>query len=81
MNKNTFVEVMGWYGTLAIMSAFLQIALAFLSMLNLLSTKALNATGAFGIVLVSYMKRAYQPMMLNIMWFMIGIVALSSLIF
>ncbi|MBP7806218.1 hypothetical protein KA057_00900 [Candidatus Gracilibacteria bacterium] len=80
MNKNTFVEVMGWYGTLAIMLAYFANSFGFIGAQSIVY-QALNATGAFGIVLVSYMKRAYQPMILNIMWFVIGIVALSSLIF
>lgn len=80
MNKNTFVEVLGWYGTLAIMLAYFANSFGFIDA-QTIAYQALNATGAFGIVLVSYVKRAYQPMILNIMWFMIGIVALSSFIF
>jgi hypothetical protein len=80
MNKNTLFEILGWYGTLAIMLAYFANSFGFIGAQSIVY-QALNATGAFGIVLVSYMKRAYQPMMLNIMWFMIGIVALSSLIF
>ena len=80
MNKNTLFVILCWYGTLAIMLAYFANSFGFIGAQSIVY-QALNATGAFGIVLVSYMKRAYQPMMLNIMWFMIGIVALSSLIF
>lgn len=80
MNKNTLFEILGWYGTLAIMSAYFANSFGILDA-QAVAYQALNASGALGIVLVSYVKRAYQPMILNVMWFLIGIVAIGSLIF
>ena len=80
MNKNTLFELLGWYGTLAIMAAYFANSFGLLSA-QTITYQGLNASGALGIVLVSYLKRAYQPMILNIMWLLIGVIALSSLIF
>ncbi len=41
----------------------------------------LNTTGTIGIVAVSYVKKAYQPMVLNTVWTIIGVVALARLLF
>lgn len=77
--KKTLLEVFGWYGTIAIVGAY------FLNSFSILAAsnpwyQVLNATGALGIVAVSWYKRAYQPMVLNIIWTVIGIVALVQLL-
>jgi hypothetical protein len=70
-----FIEVLGWYGMVSILLAY-----AFLSFEVVDSTslmyQLLNATGAFGIILVSLKKRAYQPGVLNIIWLLIAVVAI-----
>lgn len=80
MNKNTLFDVLGWYGTFAIMAAYFANSFGILNA-HTITYQTLNASGALGIVLVSYVKRAYQPMILNVMWFLIGVVAIASLIF
>jgi hypothetical protein len=78
MNK-TFLEGFGWYGAVAILAAY------FLNSFGVIGHdsvvyQGLNVTGAIGIVLVSYAKRAYQPMALNAIWTLIGIAALIKII-
>ncbi|MBP7822745.1 hypothetical protein KA050_00130 [Candidatus Gracilibacteria bacterium] len=80
MNKKMGIEALGWYGTLAIMGAYFGNSFGYLETQSI-TYQTLNASGALGIVLVSYMKSAYQPMVLNMMWFFIGIIALGTLIF
>jgi hypothetical protein len=41
----------------------------------------LNGTGALGIVLISFHKRAYQPGVLNIIWTLIALVAIAKILF
>jgi hypothetical protein len=79
MKKNLPWEIIGWYGTVAIVGAY------FLNSFSVLEAKSalyqvLNTTGAIGIVAVSYRKKAYQPMVLNVIWTLIGAIALISLV-
>jgi len=79
MNKK-LLEIIGWYGTIAIIGAY-----ALLSF-NLISSQSaiyqlLNVTGAIGIVIISLKKKVYQPAVLNIIWTVIGMVALLQLLF
>lgn len=78
MEKNW--EVFGWYGTVAILSAY------FLNSFGIISSSGvwyqlLNITGAIGIVVISYKKKAFQPMTLNIVWTLVGLAALLKIIF
>ena len=70
------IELYGWYGMAAIVLAY---ALASFSVIKAtgLTFQILNATGAFGIVLVSFSKKAYQPGVLNIIWTLVAIVAIA----
>lgn len=79
MNKKIVLEVVGWYGAVAIVCAY------FLNSFSVISATGfwyqfLNTTGAVGIVIVSWRKQAYQPMVLNSVWTLIGGVALIRLL-
>ena len=79
MNKKFFIEVIGWYGALAIISAYFLNSFSFISAGDL-SYQILNVTGALGMIAVSYFKRAYQPMTVNIVWAVIGGLAIINLL-
>ena len=73
-------EIVGWYGTVAIVGAY------GLSSFNIISSQSflyqlLNVTGAIGIAIISLRKKTYQPAVLNIIWTVIGLVALIKLFF
>jgi hypothetical protein len=74
-----FVEVFGWYGMAALVAAY-----ALVSFSALIPTsiwyQLLNGTGALGIVVVSFYKRAYQPAALNVIWTLIAVAAIIKLI-
>lgn len=72
-------EIVGWYGTVAIVGAY---ALVSFKVLGADSTiyQLLNLTGALGIVLISLLKKAYQPAVLNIIWTVIAAVALVRMV-
>lgn len=79
MALNKFLELLGWYGTLAIISAY------FLNSFNIIHStdityQLLNLTGGIGIVLISLKKRAYQPAVLNIVWSLIALIAIIKII-
>ena len=79
MTSSAFWESIGWYGTIAIITAY------FLNSFSLMATSGfwysfLNLTGSIGIALVSYRKKAYQPMTLNIVWAGIGLIAIARIL-
>ena len=79
MNKK-LAEIIGWYGTVAIVGAYA------LSSFNILSPQdiiyqILNLTGALGIVIISLRKKTYQPAVLNIIWTIIALIALLQIVF
>ena len=77
--KKTFLELIGWYGMCAILSAYFLNSFSFISSTNFWY-QFLNTTGAIGIVVVSFLKKAYQPMVLNIVWTLIGVIAMVNIL-
>lgn len=77
--KRTFLEIVGWYGTLAIIAAY---ALSSFSILVPTDVwyQLLNGTGALGVMVISFRKKAYQPGVLNVVWFVIAVVALVRIV-
>ncbi len=75
---NKLIEIFGWYGTCAIVLAY---ALVSFSVINAdsLVYQLLNLTGALGIVAVSFHKKNYQPGVLNIIWFVVALIAIVSI--
>ena len=73
------VDVLGWYGTVAILSAYA------LSSFDVLEQGALyqllNLTGAAGVGLVCWVKRAWQPLGLEVVWALVAAVALARTLF
>ncbi len=74
------IEAFGWYGTVAIVVAYALVSFSYLQPSDL-SFQLLNATGALGIVAVSFYKKAYQPGVLNVIWTVIALVAIAGIVF
>ena len=73
-------ELIGWYGTVAIVLAFALVSFEVLPATSLFY-QILNGTGALGIVYISFKKKAYQPGILNIIWAVIaGIAIIRTLV-
>lgn len=79
MSRSFIDEVIGWYGAAAIVLAYALTSFAVMSP-NSIWYQALNATGAIGIVYISFKKKAYPPGVLNIIWTIIAIVAIIRII-
>ena len=77
--KNTIKELIGWYGTFAIIIAFALVSFEILKPTNLLY-QLLNLTGSLGIVYISFLKKAHQPAVLNIIWSLIATATIIKLI-
>jgi multidrug transporter EmrE-like cation transporter len=62
---------------------FIVLAYALLSfnlISNDLSFQILNGLGTIGIIYISFVKKAYQPGVLNIIWLIIAIIAIIKLL-
>ena len=79
MKKKLFAEIIGWYGTFAIVLAY---ALVSFSVLKGNGTvfQLLNFTGAIGLIVICLLKKVYQSAVLNIIWTIIALVALLKII-
>jgi hypothetical protein len=73
--KKVSIEIFGWYGTCAIVLAYILSSFSVLSPTSL-TYQIFNVTGALGIVTISLHKKAYQPAILNIIWCTIALVAI-----
>ena len=73
------VEILGWYGLIAVVIAYGTVSLSFVSPTSY-AYQFLNLSGAVGLGLLAFVKRAYQNGVLNLVWGAIAIVALIRLI-
>lgn len=74
-----FIELFGWYGTVAIVSAYALVSFSVLQPTDI-TYQILNGTGALGIVSVSFHNQAYQPGVLNIIWTLIALIAIFKIL-
>ncbi len=79
MNQKLLDESIGWYGASAIMLAYALVSFNVISPSTFLY-QLLNATGALGIVYISFKKKVYQPGVLNIIWAIIAAIAIVRLL-
>jgi hypothetical protein len=79
MDRNNFIKAFGWYGVGAILSAYALNSFGYMGSGSVIY-QLLNVTGAIGIVFVSLHRRAYQPAVLNAVWAIIALLALTALV-
>ena len=71
----SFLEIFGWLGATAIITSYCLVSFGKIKA-NSISYQLLNVLGAIGIVGVSAAKSAWQPAVLNVIWAIIGGIAL-----
>lgn len=76
--KNKIVEIVGWYGAGAILLAYALVSFGTIGPTSF-PYQFLNLTGAIGIVILSVVKKVYQPAALNIVWAVIALIAIVKL--
>ena len=76
---NILDEAIGWYGMIVIVLAYALISYDFLSPTGMIY-QLLNVTGAGGIIWISYKKKVWQSISLNLVWLVIGLIALGRLV-
>lgn len=79
MNKRLFAEIAGWYGILAILLAYILVSFK-ITTPDGYAYQLLNLTGALGVIIISVVKRLQQTVVLNAIWLIIALVALSRLV-
>lgn len=77
--KSMIIEALGWYGTIAIITAYALVSFSVLQPSGL-PYQMLNGTGAIGIIIVSFDKRAWQPGVLNCLWALIALIAIGKIV-
>lgn len=75
-----WIEVIGWYGVVAILVAYLLISLDIIDSSNIFYS-LLNLTGALGIMIDAWKQKNYQPAVLNFIWAFIAVFTLVKIIF
>lgn len=79
MNKKIVTEVIGWYGVVALMAAYMGVSFGYLQSSDA-SFQVLNATGALGIVIDAVAQKNWQPAVLNVIWGVIALIALIKML-
>jgi len=77
--KNNFYEIIGWIGMGLIFLAYLLVSIGTIES-DMLVYQFLNFIGAIGIIIISYVKKAYPPAVLNILWATIAILAIVGIV-
>lgn len=80
MDKNLLQEIVGWYGTVILLLAYALVSFNVLSSSSLMF-QAMNASGALAIVYPCLKKKDYQPVVLNMVWGLVALVALVRILF
>ena len=75
-----FIEIFGWYGTVAIVVAYALVSFQIFQPLNIWY-QLLIGTGALGIITDAFYKKDYQPGVLNAIWFIIAVIAIFKILF
>ena len=79
MNNQKLDEIIGWYGTIAIVLAYGLLSFGVFNPTSLIY-QILNGTGAIGIVYISFKKKVYQSVTLNLIWTVIAIIAIIKIL-
>lgn len=71
-------EIAGWYGTFIILLAYGLVSFSLITGDSLIY-QLMNITGSIGLLLIALVKKVYQSVTINIIWAVIGLVALVKL--
>lgn len=77
--KNNYLQFIGWLGMVIILLAYFLMTFSFIGAQSVIY-QVMNVIGSVGIIVVTWKRKDYQPMMLNIIWSLIAIIALVKLI-
>lgn len=78
--NTVFAETAGWYGAIAIISAYALVSFDVVTS-DSLPFQLLNLTGAMGVMIIAVHKRVKQSIVLNVFWVLVAIIAITRIIF
>ncbi len=78
MSRHSLVEGLGWLGSFLVILAYA------LSSLGYLETETwvyqlMNLVGALGVGLITFLRKAYQGFVLNLVWAIVAVIGLIRL--
>jgi hypothetical protein len=76
MNNHRTIQIIGWYGVIAIIVGYTAVALDWLPS-HSVWYQLLNLTGAVALVIEARSKHDQQPVVLNTLWAIIAVIALA----
>lgn len=76
--KTKSINIAGWYGVLAILAAYALLTFGVVAAKSY-AYQLLNLTGALGIITEAAAKKDVQPVVLNIVWAAVAVIALIGL--
>lgn len=68
-------DILGWYGVLAILLAYGLLSFKVIES-DMLAYQLLNLTGAVGLVIIAASRKDTQPVVLNLVWATVALVAI-----
>lgn len=75
MKQKTFIEILGWAGIGLILAAYVSVTLGLL-VPQAIIYPLLNGAGALFLILSSWKKRDFQPVVLNAAWLLIAVIGI-----
>ncbi|MDD3662395.1 MAG: hypothetical protein PHT84_00840 [Candidatus Pacebacteria bacterium] len=78
MKKSFLINLIGWYGMIAVLAGYFLLSLGYIEAKSL-HYIFLNATGAGGIVVIAFHSKDYQSGFLNIAWVLISLFSLYQI--
>lgn len=78
MNRKNIAEIIGWGGAVAILLAYILVSAKVIPASGYLY-QSLNLTGAIGMLVIAFVKKVEQSVVINIIWAIIAIVAIIGL--
>lgn len=77
--RNTGIELLGWYGVVAVLLAYAAVSASLLSPHGFWY-QFLNFTGSAAVAIQTWYRRDLQPFWLNLIWALIALVALVPIL-
>jgi hypothetical protein len=79
MFKLNFLEICGWAGAIVLLTAYALNSYGWLASTGL-AYQAANLVGSVLLMYYTYQKKAYPNTILNLVWALIGVVAIARLL-
>ena len=73
-------DVLGWIGAVSLIGAYMLVSSGVISAQSY-TYQILNIIGGGGLLVLGLMRKAYPSVATNIMWVVVGIIAITGLVF